>query len=202
MYVIYVHLCRWAFSKCLLENIKQEINATGQTFILPIPSHENKYRLAVARLTSCSVLLLIPFYTRRGKTHYLFQFRACWKWLKCINKKASLIRALKYGIQCFIKSQNPKGNDCFSCLLMKVNLYHIRSIKFSLHSMCSSSQMEKPLSIWPLQLFIQGQHLFLTCCCHLWLVASSASIASCSLPYQPPVGGPRGFWKSGIYFPS
>ena len=32
---IYVHLCCWAFSKCLLENIKQEIDATGQIFILP-----------------------------------------------------------------------------------------------------------------------------------------------------------------------
>lgn len=67
MYGIYVHLCCWAFSKCLLENIKQEIDATGQIFILPILSHKNKYRFAVARLTSCSVLLLIQFYTRREK---------------------------------------------------------------------------------------------------------------------------------------
>lgn len=56
MYGIYVHLGCWAFSKCLLENIKQEIDATGQIFILPIVSHKNKYRFAVARLTSCSVL--------------------------------------------------------------------------------------------------------------------------------------------------
>lgn len=67
MYGIYVHLCCWAFSKCLLENIKQEIDATGQIFILPILSHKNKYRFAVARLTSHSVLLLIQFYTRRKK---------------------------------------------------------------------------------------------------------------------------------------
>lgn len=66
------------------------------------------------------------------------------------------MRALKDRIQCFIKSQNSKANDCFSCLLMKVNLYHVRHIKFALNSMCSSSQMEKHLlNIWPLQLFIQ-----------------------------------------------
>ena len=90
---------------------------------------------------------LFHFTLEEGKIHYLFQFRACWKWLKCINKKASFMRALKYRIQCFINSQNPKGNDWFSCLLMKVNSYHIKSIKFGLHSMCSSSQMKKPLSI-------------------------------------------------------
>lgn len=38
MYGIYVHLCGWAFSKCLLKNIIQEIDATGQTFILSILS--------------------------------------------------------------------------------------------------------------------------------------------------------------------
>lgn len=72
MYGIYVHLCCWAFSKCLLENIKQEIDATGQIFILPILSHKNKYRFAVARLTSYSVLLLIRFYTRREKKNLCF----------------------------------------------------------------------------------------------------------------------------------
>lgn len=70
MYGIYVHLCCWAFSKCLLENIKQEIDATGQIFIHPIVSHKNKYRFAVARLTSCSVLLLIQFCTRRKKNTF------------------------------------------------------------------------------------------------------------------------------------
>lgn len=72
MYGIYVHLCSWAFSKCLLENIKQEIDATGQIFILPILSHKNKYRFAVARLTSCRVLQLIRFYTRREKKKITF----------------------------------------------------------------------------------------------------------------------------------
>lgn len=122
-YGIFVHQCCWAFSKCLLKNIKQEIDATGQIFVLPILSHKNKYRFAVARLASCSVLLLIRFHTRRKKKiHSLFQFIACWKWLKCINKKVSFVRARKDSIKCFIKSQNSKGNDCFSCLLMKVNL--------------------------------------------------------------------------------
>lgn len=84
MYGIYVHLCCWAFSKRLLKNIIQEIDATGQVFILFILSHKHKYRLTVARLTSCSVLLLIRFYTRsKGwwwgcveRIDSLFQFRA------------------------------------------------------------------------------------------------------------------------------
>lgn len=76
MYGIYVHLCCWAFPNASLENIKQEIDATGQIFILPILSHKNKYRFAVARLTSYSVLLLIRFYTRKEKKS-LFQFREC-----------------------------------------------------------------------------------------------------------------------------
>lgn len=109
-YGIFVHQCCWALSKCLLKNIKQEIDATGQVFVLPIPSHKNKYRFAVARLASCSVLLLIRFHTRRKKKiRSLFQFRACWKWLKCINKKVSLVRALKYSIKCFIKITKFQG---------------------------------------------------------------------------------------------
>lgn len=73
---------------------------------------------------------------------------------KIHKQKTPLMRALKYGIQCFIKSQNSKVNDYSSCLWRKVNLYHTRHIKFGLNSMRSRSQMEKPLSIWPLQLFI------------------------------------------------
>lgn len=143
MWGIYVHLCCWAFSKCLLENIKQEIDATGQIFILPSSLTKTSTDLLWLDWLPAVCCCLFDF-TLEGKnpTHSLFQFRACWRWLKCINKKASLMRALKYRTQCLIKSQNWKVNDCSSCLLMKVNLYHVRHIRFGLNSMCSSFQTE------------------------------------------------------------
>lgn len=72
------------------------------------------------------------------------------KMAKMHKQKASLMRAPKYRIQRFIKSHNSKVNDCFSCLLMKVNSYYTGRNKFSLNSMLSGSQMEKSLSVWPL----------------------------------------------------
>lgn len=86
---------------------------------------------------------------------------------------------------------------------MKVNPYYTGHIKFGLNSMFSSSQMEKPLSIWSLQLFTEGWPLFLTCYSDLWLVSSQHLFFPVHFLISPEtILGSMALWKNLIYFQS